>query len=321
MARGVTASSPGKVILFGEHFVVKGSRALASAIGLRARVTVSDRGSWPMVIKSLNLGVEARVYRDLSYKGSERLRHIVRILEVLREMDYEILPVEAVIGSEIPPAAGLGSSAATSAAFALAYSAYHGDPLDYDRLSRVAYEGEVVVHGRPSGIDNNVVVYGGGLVYRKGDVPKRVDTRLPEGYYLVIANTGVPRDTGAVVKEVLELAERNWSVARLIYEAADSIIDQALDALARGDARRLGELMNISHGLLSAVGASSLEIERLVYEARAAGALGAKLTGAGRGGCIIALTGDPERLLERLRRVSVWVEVAELGVEGSMLED
>lgn len=79
--------------------------------------------------------------------------------------------------------------------------------------------------------------------------------------------------------------------------------------------------MNISHGLLSAVGASSLEIERLVYEARLAGALGAKLTGAGRGGCIIALTGNPERILERLRRVSVWAEVAELGVGGSMLED
>ena len=322
MTRTVVASAPGKVILFGEHFVVKGSRAIATSIGLRVKVRVEECGAWPIKIKSLDLGVEGRVDSELNYWGSHHLKPFTRILQVLNGMGYKIQPARVTIVSEIPIAAGLGSSAASAASFALAYSTFLGSALSEDDLVKVAYEAEVIVHGRPSGIDNNIVVYGGGLVYRRGETPERINVTLPEGYVVLIANTGIERSTGVVVRDVLRLAESTWNVTSKIYEAADSIIDEALNAFARGDMDILGKLMNINQGLLNAVGASSMEIESLIFAARSAGAKGAKLTGAGRGGSVIILV-ERERLddvRKAIKDKAVWIGVTSLGVEGVILE-
>ena len=323
MSGWVAASAPAKVILVGEHFVVKGSRAIAASIGLRVRVKVRPLNSWPARILSLPLNAEARLNREGYLKGSEVFKQVPVILSELRKRGFDLEPFEAFIESDIPPAAGLGSSAATSAALALALTALHGDPLGPEELSKVTYQAEKVVHGKPSGIDNTIVTFGGGVIYRRGEEPLRVDIKLPPGTSLVIAHTGKGRITGEIVALVLENAEALWPAAYLLYEASDKLVDIVLDALSRRDAHLLGRAFNLAHGMVSALGASTIEIDVLVHKARLAGALGAKLTGAGGGGCIIALAEDSklDRVVEELRLHSPWVRSVEIGVEGAVVEE
>ncbi|GAB6148015.1 mevalonate kinase [Stetteria hydrogenophila] len=322
MSGWVQASAPGKVILVGEHFVVKGSRALAASIGLRVRVKARPLASWPARLSSPALGAEARLDGEGSLRGSSAFRQVPAIIEGLKRLGYEVKPFEAVVESELPPAAGLGSSAATSAALALALSALNGEPLSPGEVSRVAYEAEKVVHGRPSGVDNTIVSYGGGLVYRAGEPPRRLSLKLPPGTRLVIAHTGKSRATGELVARVLGNAEALWPAASLLYQASDRLVDIVIDALERGDAALLGKAFDLAHGMVSALGASSMEVELLVHKARSSGALGAKLTGAGGGGCVIAVVeeGRLESVVKALRLHSPWVRSVEIGAEGARLD-
>ncbi len=318
----VAASAPGKVILFGEHFVVKGSRSLATAIPLRVHVII-EPGEGKIVFHSPIAGVDAWINpRDLSY-GDSRLAPIARLLAFLKEeYGYSIVPHRVTVESKLPVGAGLGSSASLAVAYALAYTAYHGDPLERERLLRASYEAEKVAHGNPSGIDNTIAVYGGSLIYKRGQPPKRIDLSLPRGYKLIVADTGIPRNTRRVVEHVLRVAEATWRASQHIYEAADRIVDLALQAIREGDPRLLGTLMNLNQGLLNAVGASSRAIEEVVHALRRAGALGAKLTGAGWGGAVIALVeeGVDERVMASVRPLTRSVFSVDIGVEGARLE-
>jgi len=312
------ASAPGKVILFGEHFVVRGSRSLTAAVSLRARAEVSPAPE-TILVESPALGLKASIDPETLEPGDPRLEPLARLLAHLRSIGYSVEPHRVRIASEIPPGAGLGSSASVAA---LAYTAAHGDPLRGEALIRAAYEAERAAHGRPSGVDNTIVVTGGGLVYRRGHGFQPVEVRLPRGTVMLVADTGVPRSTRRVVEEVLARAEATWRAAQHIYRAADEIVGLALEALASGDAGLLGELMDLNQGLLNALGASSIHIERVVHAARAAGALGAKLTGAGRGGAVLVLAREEEarRVEEAVSRHAARVYRVALGVEGARVE-
>ncbi len=321
--RRVRASAPGKVILLGEHFVVKGSRALVASIDLRATVEVEPRSSWPSLIVSEGLGASAALDEGLRVRGDPRLEPIAAVLEWLAGQGYSLAPFKARIGGSLPPGAGLGSSAAVGAAFALAYTALHGDPLGPEGLMEASLAGERVVHGNPSGVDPAIAAYGGFLLYRRGEAPRRLDLSLPEGYVVVVADSGIPRRTGDVVSFVLERAEATRPASDLVYRAADELVGAAVEALRAGDAARLGALMDLAHGLLAGLGASSEALERLVHRARGAGALGAKLTGAGWGGSIIALApeGLALRVCSSLEEAGArWARPVKLGVEGARLE-
>lgn len=317
------ASAPGKVILFGEHFVVKGKRSLVAAIGLRVRAHLRPSGQG-IRVRSPALGMDSWIDPASLEPGDPRLAPLARLLRFLRdEYGYSIVGHEAVIESMLPVGAGLGSSASTAVAYALAYTALHGDPLEGERLIRASYEAEREAHGNPSGVDNTIAVVGGGLVYSRTGGFRRVVIRVPRGHSFLIIDTGVPRRTRDVVERVLARAEATWPAARHVYEAADAIIDLALEAFERGDAGLLGELMDLNQGLLSAVGASSLVIEEAVHTARRHGALGAKLTGAGWGGAVIALV-PKERVpgvVGALEERGYRVYRVDLGVEGARLEE
>jgi len=319
----VAASAPGKVILFGEHFVVKGSRALVASIDLRAKVIVEALERWPSVIESRQLGLRGFITDDLRLEGPSELEPFVVIMRNLERMGYDAAPFKAIIGGDLPPNAGLGSSAASGTAFALAYSAFVGEPLGREALAEVALDGERVVHANPSGVDVAVSVYGGFLVYRRGEKPRPLRTSLPSGVVLIVAYTGIPRRTGDVVEHVLYRARLTEPASRLVYEAAEALIDQALKALDSGDAITLGALMDLAQGLLAGLGASSLELERLLYSARRAGAYGAKLTGAGWGGSIIAIADTsraPAVISALLGAGARWARSVRLGVGGARLE-
>ncbi len=324
MVARASASAPGKIILFGEHFVVRGARSLVSAVSLRVRVSLSETRGGAIRVRSPAVGLDARISTESLEPSDERLAPIARLIAFLRdEYGFSVLPHEAVVESEIPVGAGLGSSASLAAAYALAYTALHGAPLGRDDLVRASYEAEKVAHGRPSGVDNTVAVVGGTLLYRRGEGFRRVDVRLPEGSALLVVDSGVSRSTRRAVEDVLARAEATWRAAEHIYRAADEIVDLALEAFRRGDARLLGELMDLNQGLLNAMGASSEVIESIVFEARRAGAYGAKLTGAGRGGAVIVLAPEEAswELAARLSRKARGVYRVGLGVQGARLEE
>jgi len=321
-ADAVRVSAPGKVILFGEHFVVKGAPAIAGSIGLRVTVEAREKSSWPLLIVSRSLGMEARVEKDLRLRTGhpEIFAPFKRILEIISGQ-ARLRPAHIVISSQIPIAAGLGSSAASAAAFARAYMEVLGINPGKELLLEVSYEAEKVVHGKPSGIDNTIVVEGGVIVYEKGRGYRRIKADMGDST-LVIADTGVKRNTGKIVASVLERYDRHPSLFKTLYTAAGLLVEEARRALETGDVERLGELMDINQGLLYAIGVSNIEIERILDAAREAGALGAKLTGAGRGGSVIALArpDTAEQVKRRMLQRAPWAAIGGFGGEGVRVE-
>ena len=315
-----TASAPGKVILIGEHFVVEGEPALALALDLRARARVRVlSGEDRVVIISRELGLQ-EVFPRENPEGSPLFPAYVSA-ELARERAGVETPLEIRISSDLPPASGMGSSAAVSVATAAAVLALGGS-LEQELVSSIAYEAEKIVHGKPSGIDNTISTYGGAILYERKRGFTRIRANL-RGAKLVLADTGIPRSTRDMVRMVRELKARYWTILDPVYTSAGRLAVEAAKALELGDLATLGELMNINHGLLSAIGVSRIELEQLVYAARDSGALGAKITGAGGGGLVVALcrSEDAERVCARLRGISKRVLVAEIASRGVVVEE
>lgn len=289
----VKASAPGKVILFGEHSVVYRGSAVVLAIDRRVQVSAEPREDERLFVEAPRLSLSG-IFEKGRYspiiggaEGEEKLKPIWVAVEEAMERIGRRIGVNLSITSELPVSVGLGSSAATAVATAAAVGEILDGGLSLEEVSSTAYEAERAVHGTPSGIDNTIATYGGGLVYERGKDMERLEDLgdLP----FVIGNTGRTRSTGKLVAGVRELRERHRVVVDSIIDAIGHIARLGRDALLDGDLRRVGELMNMNHGLLSALSVSSPELDRLMHAALGAGALGAKLTGAGGGGCMIAL--------------------------------
>ncbi|MEM2110998.1 MAG: mevalonate kinase [Candidatus Bathyarchaeia archaeon] len=293
MQRRVKASAPAKVILFGEHFVVYDKPAIVFAIDKRATVTAEIRTDKKIWITSKNMEISGYFLNGQFYvkKGDEnaekKLEPIHAIFKKLSDLSGKNVGVNIEINSSFPVAVGLGSSAAVAVASTAALSHLLEIDLTKDEIFKISLEAEGIVHRNPSGIDPAISTYGGVLLYRKDrDIkPLDVKTDLP----LVIGDTEIKRSTGEIVARVGDLIRRYPFIANNIIKAGGEIVTRGIEALKDGDLKTLGELMNINHALLYAMGASNQHLENLVYAARKAGALGAKLTGGGGGGCMIAL--------------------------------
>jgi len=303
----VTASAPAKVILFGEHFVVYGEPAIVLAIDKRAYVSAQLRKDKKIHVNSLDLNISGTFNgpRFLAERGGSRAR--LR-LEPVRYAAQQVLEkarkktgVNVKIHSEIPVSAGLGSSAAVAASTLAAVSNLFEVDLSRDQIFRMAYETERIVHGTPSGIDPAISTYGGVLQFQRGRdfTMLSVKTNLP----LVIGNTRVERSTGELVASVRQMKEKYPSLIDPIIKTGGKLALDAVKALEVSNLQAVGDLMNVNHALLCAVGVSHEALERLVYAARKGGALGAKLTGGGGGGCMIALAEE-----KRLRKVMIAIQ-------------
>jgi len=295
----VKTSAPGKAILFGEHSVVYRGPAVVLAIDRRVHVSAELRKDERLFVDASGLGLsgffEAERYTPMigGVEGEEHLKPLRVAAEGVMTRLERRTGINLSINSEFPVAVGLGSSAAAAVAAAAAVNELLGGRLSLEDISLTAFESEKVVHGTPSGIDNTIATYGGGLVYEKG---RRIEQLRDLGDIpFVVGNTGKSHSTGQLVGRVGELRERNREIVDAILDTISEIARQGREALLKGDLRNVGELMNINHGLLWALGVSSPELDRLVNAALQAEALGAKLTGAGGGGCMIALT-TPARL-------------------------
>jgi hydroxymethylglutaryl-CoA reductase len=285
--RDELSAGHGKIILFGEHAVVYGSRAIAAPVPLavRARVVDEDDGVWLVVPR---WGVEQRLRMD---PAKQRSFEVPAAL-VLRELGLTERPMRIEVFSEMPRAMGLGGSAAVAVAIIRAIDRHFELKLSDDEVNALAYRCECVAHGTPSGIDNTVATFGQPLVYRKGDPPEIHSLGFPEPITFVIGMTGIESLTAKMVARVREGRERNRDVYDTMIKGIDAVTGQALEAIKKSELERLGELMNVCQGLLNGLQVSSWELEEMIQIARENGALGAKLTGGGGGGSMIALCPD-----------------------------
>jgi mevalonate kinase len=191
------------------------------------------------------------------------------------------------ITSTIPIAGGMGSSAAVSVAVLRAFSASLGHPLSDEQVLQLSYEVEVIHHGTPSGIDNSVITYCKPVYFVKGRAIETLQVKQP--FSLVIGDTGVQSPTSSVVNDVHEAWKAAQAQFEMLFDTAGDIAAAARKSIENGSVDKLGSLMDENQAVLHKMGVSSPELDRLINAAHSAGALGAKLSGAGRGGNMIAL--------------------------------
>lgn len=288
----ITATAPGKIILFGEHAVVYGRPAIAAPVSqVQARAILIAQPRAPageVQLQAPDIGLEARLD-----ELPETHPLAVAVRSVLAELGLERSPACALrVTSTIPVAAGLGSGAAVSVAVIRAFATFLGHPIAAKRVSALAYEVEKLHHGTPSGIDNTVVTYALPVVFQRGQ-PVEI-LRLPAPFTVVIGDTGIHSPTAVAVGDLRRAWQAEPAHFEALFDAVGKIVQQARQAIESGAPEELGALMDANHGYLQQMGVSAPALDRLVEAARAAGASGAKLSGGGRGGNMIALA-SPER--------------------------
>jgi mevalonate kinase len=324
---GVIASAPAKVILFGEHFVVYGEPAIVLAIDKRAYAKAELREDKRLYLRSLNLNV-AGFFDNGSFKVEEgnlkeaktKLEPLKCAVEKVMEIYGEKVGLSIEVNSTVPVAAGLGSSAAVAAAVAAAVGALLNVKMSKEDVFRIAYEAEKIMHGTPSGVDPAISTFGGAMLFQIDTGFKPLDVKAD--FPLVIGNTGVERSTKTQVSKVRRLRDKYPQIVELMMRTAREIVLRAVEALREGDLETLGELMNINHALLYGLEVSDESLEWLINAARKAGALGAKLTGAGGGGCMIALANKDkvENVLDAVQRAGGNAFIARKTAEGVRIE-
>lgn len=290
------ATAPGKVILFGEHAVVYGQPAIAAPVSdVRATARIEEAEGGGVRIVAPDMGQE---YRLADADSGDPLATAVRLVQ--QEASLARLPdLTITVTSDVPIASGLGSGAATAAALirALARHLQREDLAQDGLVSALTYEVEKIHHGTPSGIDNTVVALEKPVFFVRQQPHNRIDAfRVARALHLLIGDTGRRSSTKEVVGDV----RRQWQAQTRHFEelfaACGRISRAARSAIEAGDLPELGQLMRENHAILQQMTVSSPELDRLVQAAGDAGALGAKLSGGGRGGNMVALVEDGTKL-------------------------
>ncbi len=296
-----TANAPGKIILLGEHAVVYGRPAIAVPITeVQATAVVEDApaGAGCTIIAS-DVG---RTVHLAEAAEDDPLAAIVR--GTLGSLKMPEPDVTITIHSTIPIASGMGSGAAVSAAIARGLAAHLGRPFDNGTLSWLVFEVEKLHHGTPSGIDNTVVAQGQPVFFVKDRLIQNFTIKAP--LHILIADTGISSSTKAVVQDVRTAWEADRERYDNLFKSIGQVVIMGRAAIETGESFALGALIDGNQWLLQQLGVSSPEINRLVQAARRAGALGAKLSGAGRGGNVIALVAEDkqEAVADALRQAA-----------------
>ncbi len=304
----------GKIILFGEHVVVYGYPALAAALCAGVECQISKKSS---ETNSKNIILD---FPQLKFKVTQNdsgtIADALRI--ILNSIPLPHKPCEIIVRSEIPFRAGLGSSAALAVALSKTILSIHEQNWELSRINELAYLIEQIFHGTPSGIDNTVANYGGlclvadtskyqlpDFVTQKIFLPKMTAGLLPKfssAISLIVVNTGKDRDTKKVVEQVRILYQNNPSYYESVFSEIGSFAIKGYQLLQSQKYQEFGELLNLNHQNLQKLNVSCPELDKAWQDARDAGAIGAKLTGAGGGGCLIAFAPNKEKeVMEQLK--------------------
>src|SRR3989442_11643751 len=285
-----TARAPGKIILAGEHFVVLGPPDVATAINLYSQVQVIPKqGSGVSVSADIPL-------RFLAGKsGSPIVPHpgeLLRPLQLATEATVRHIgsnnhALQVSVDCEILVAAGLGSSASTNVAIISAVARSRGIELSKKKIFKLAFVPENFLHGKPSGVDQATCIYGGMIQFTR---PFTVRTLQPRKEpVILVCDTGIHHATKTLVGAVVQKSRREKTLFQDHIAKIREISKGVVKALRQGDDENLGILMYQNHEILGKIGVSHPKLDHLVQVARRAGALGAKLTGAGGGGCMVVL--------------------------------
>jgi mevalonate kinase len=279
----------GKAILFNEHFVVYGIPSIVSAIGnyTTAKIEPFDK---PGFILSDKRPATPKYKEEKLSQQKESFELMFKKMG----LDLSEEGVCITLDGNLYAASGIGASAASCVAVARALNEYFNMAFSDEEINEIAYEGEKGYHGTPSGVDNTASTYGGLIWFQKGekDIIDRIVLTNP--IEIVIGNTGKVTDTKVVVEGVKQRKEMNPKKYEEVFNRAENIAYLAKRAIHDGALQDVGKLMNENHKLLQQIEVSSRELDFLVSVAREAGAFGAKLTGGGLGGNMLALTPGKE---------------------------
>jgi hydroxymethylglutaryl-CoA reductase len=274
---------------------------------MEAKVWDSDNGTHLLIPR---WGVEEKIQKGADHKYSvyKSLDMIIEKLELQdRNMKIEVIP-------HVPRAMGLGGSAALAVAIIRALDKHFKLNLSDEDVNRFSYESEMLAHGNASGIDNTLATYGKFMLFKRGQPPELKELKIKKPIPIVIGLSGVESLTAKMVSIVRAAWENNESIYTRIFEEIDGLVLQAVEAIENHNLAQLGELMNINQGLLNALQVSSRELEELIEISRRNGALGAKLTGAGGGGAMVAICPEEaEKVAFALRKAGYKALVTEIG--------
>lgn len=300
----IASSAPGKIILFGEHAVVYRRPALAvpvHSVQARAHVLAMPLAAQGSVqIEAPDIALSAQLSELSEDNPLAAVIHGVQdILGVRR-----IPACKVMITSTIPVAAGLGSGAAVSIALTRAMANFLGHPLGDDQVCALAFEVEKLYHGTPSGIDNTVITYDLPVFFVTGSPNLVQPFHVARPFTLLIGDTGIASPTSAAVSDVRKGWEADPERYESYFDQVGEITRRARVKIETGQPEGLGSLMDENQKLLVEMEVSSPALDHMVKAAKAAGALGAKLSGGGRGGNMIALAGpeDGERIRQALEK-------------------
>lgn len=302
------AQAPGKIILFGEHAVVFGRPALAVPVTqVQAEAIVEAAGDAGTTIWAEDLAEHVAL---ADAPADHPLAVAVRL--AFARLGLADPAWRIIVRSTIPIASGMGSGAAVSAAIirAIADAAASrqssvisgqssavggqpsavGDRLSPSDVSALVYEVDKLHHGTPSGVDNTVIAYGQPVYFARGQPPQPFP--IGQSFWIAIADTGIHSPTKITVGDVRRAWQQEPARYEALFDRIAAVVEAAHTAIAAGRPDQLGPLMDQNHALLQALDVSCPELDALVAAARAAGAAGAKLSGGGRGGNMIALVTD-----------------------------
>jgi len=289
-------SGYGKVIMYNEHFVVYGVPSIVSAIDKATTATVERLGEAGWILDDLRPATPG--YKKEKFE--QQKESIERILKAAG-IDSTENPIKITLGGDLVAASGIGASAASCTAIARALSDEFNLGLSDERINELAYEGEKGYHGIPSGIDNTAATYGGLIWFVRGEPNVMEMIKIKRPVEVVMGNTGLVANTKAAVAGVRERKEKYPEKYDKIFKEAEELAHRARKALENNDLETVGKCMDENHRQLQAIEVSCKELDFLVDLARKQGAIGAKMTGGGLGGNMVALTPGKD-LQERVAR-------------------
>jgi mevalonate kinase len=295
------ARAPGKIILSGEQFVVLGAPAVAMAINLYSKAKVRSN-PYKGVQVEVNVPTRFLSKTDPHPLNSQEFLRPLRIAAeaTLDHIGKRRQGIDVNVDCEIPIAAGLGSSASTTVSIMSAVSKSQGTDLSRKEIFKLAFVPERYLHGKPSGVDQATCIYGGTIEFTRPASIKPI--RVQYEPILLLCDSGIHHETKTLVGSVVKRSQTNRKIFRDYLSQVREISQGVSKALRSGDSEDLGSLMSLNHELLRKIGVSHPKLDRLVNTAKRAGALGAKLTGAGGGGCVVVVC-TTLRSRERIAKV------------------
>lgn len=280
----------GKIILFGEHFVVYGLPSIASAVGDKTIAEIEKSDKYELVDnRPATDGYKVK-------KKGEMERSMKLILDFMK-IDVEKTPIKITLSGKLFCTSGIGASAAMATSVARAFSEFFNLNLNDEQINRISYEGEKGSAANPSGIDNTCATFGGLLWFEKNleGGENRIDLIKTKGPIdIVLGSTGITQVTSEVVADVRRAKEEDPEKYDRIFREYVEIVNEAKKAIEGYDIEKIGNLMDRNHSLLKEMSLSCKEAEEIIENAKANGATGGKITGTGRGGYVILLTPGKE---------------------------